>query len=110
MAQQEARTSQKRVAITCSCANCKIDLDPDPVHARRGQTVAWTCNGGGCDRFVIEFEPAGPIVPRVMHANCGEAAVGFVRPGVAKGEYKYSVYTFCGDEVCERDPELIVDD
>lgn len=109
MAQQESRSATiGPVRITCDCATCEIDVSPDPMHARRGHHVQWTCDDG--DRFCVEFEPNGPVVPPYSCAHSGGTIKCFVRPGTVPGRYKYWVYVFCDDKICVEDPDLIVDD
>jgi len=97
------------IQITCDCATGDIDLDTDPMHVRRGQWVEWVCSGDG-DRFGVEFDPNGPIVPPKDLKDCGATITGFVRPGAVLGTHKYSVHVFCGDDIHSQDPDLIVDD
>ena len=109
MRPKKLRSETVEIGISCNCSDCEIQVVNDPAYARRGQWVEWRCDCDG-DRFVIEFGPGGPIVPRVIHANCGDPARGLVRPGNVLGKHKYTVYVICGEEICLLDPDLIIDD
>lgn len=93
------------VVITVDAATGQISYSLDPVEAKRGDHIEWTCEQGAWSVHFIDRTPLNQ--DRVRGPQGGPRRLP-VRQNAEIGSYKYFVAVAIGDDVFTDDPEIII--